>query len=316
MAQEQQHEGSMPKVYLQCGLRIRSEIEMPLPVVEGDGFDVDVVWSSDRANSCDLLTDDVIAEYYDGENVWYQGARLDEGFVVRFPNCGEATISADLARIEVHRDPEGVHEVLPILLAGTISSFLLGLRGETVLHASAVEVDGTAIVFVGQSGRGKTTMAALMCAHGSRLITDDVLVVRAGVPTVCLGGALELRLREKAATLVEGSDEHVTYRTTDDRLAYAPEPASVSSLPVGAIVIPSPSHEAGDVVVTRLAPPEALFTMLGFPRVHGWSDPGVLQRDFETITAVLNDVPVYEAEIPWGPPFDPQIAPAIAAILN
>ena len=29
----------MPPIYTQCGLRIRSEIEMPLPTVDGDDFD-------------------------------------------------------------------------------------------------------------------------------------------------------------------------------------------------------------------------------------------------------------------------------------
>ncbi|MDQ7993990.1 MAG: hypothetical protein AAGC63_16635, partial [Propionicimonas sp.] len=50
-----------------------------------------------------------------------------------------------------------------VLATGTLLSIVLQLRGDCVLHASAVERDGRALAFVGQSGRGKSTMATLMC---------------------------------------------------------------------------------------------------------------------------------------------------------
>ena len=305
----------MPPIYTQCGLRIRSEIEMPLPTVDGDDFDIDIGWGDDISHSKEPTPGEIIAAYDDGETVWYAGARVDDGYLMRFYDCGECVISAELDRVVVHRDRAGAHEILPILLAGTVTSFVLGLRGATVLHASAVEIDGRAIAFVGQSGRGKTTMAALMCADGARLVTDDVLRVDADGAVTCVGGATELRLREKAATIVEDDDE-ATHTTADERLAYAPRTADGEAIPLAAIVIPSPSEDVDEVVVTQHAPHQALFMMLEFPRVHGWSDAGVLQRDFATTGALTNLIPVYEAEIPWGPPFDPAIAPAIAALLD
>ena len=50
-------------------------------------------------------------------------------------------------------------------------------RGELVLHASAVDVGGRAVAFVGPRGHGKSTMAAAMVARGHELISDDVLTV-------------------------------------------------------------------------------------------------------------------------------------------
>ena len=60
------------------------------------------------------------------------------------------------------------------VLVGTIMATLLYQRGLLVLHASAVNVNGEAIAFLGQSGEGKSSMAAAFEAQGYGIITDDV----------------------------------------------------------------------------------------------------------------------------------------------
>ena len=59
-------------------------------------------------------------------------------------------------------------QVLPLAAA---------LRGMEILHASAVEMAGRAVAFLGSSGVGKTTLAARIVVRGARLVTDDVLAV-------------------------------------------------------------------------------------------------------------------------------------------
>jgi hypothetical protein len=49
-----------------------------------------------------------------------------------------------------------------------------------VLHASAVEVGGRALIFAGASGSGKTTLALRLLATGARLLADDVVALEAG----------------------------------------------------------------------------------------------------------------------------------------
>jgi hypothetical protein len=63
---------------------------------------------------------------------------------------------------------------------------LLVQRGFLLLHGSAVVIDGEAVCFVGNSGVGKSTMAAAFHARGHDLVVDDVIAIRfnAGVPVV------------------------------------------------------------------------------------------------------------------------------------
>ncbi len=74
--------------------------------------------------------------------------------------------------------------MIPVLLAGNLLAIVLGLRGAAVLHASAVELNGAAIAFVGPTGAGKSTAAALLCAAGGAIVGDDAARVedREGAP--------------------------------------------------------------------------------------------------------------------------------------
>ena len=185
-----------------------------------------------------------------------------------------------------------------------------------MLHASAVAIDGAALAFVGQSGRGKTTVAALMCVDGAALVADDLVTVDIGPPVTCTGGAVELRLRAAAASIADARPDATTRVTADERSALSLTAAPLGPLPLAAIVVPAPSRTASEVAITRVPASEALFALLAFPRVHGWRLPEVLTRDFTTMSRLVNEVPVYAATIPWGPPFDPSVAPALARLAS
>jgi hypothetical protein len=49
-----------------------------------------------------------------------------------------------------------------------------------VLHASAVSIDGTAVVFAGGKGWGKSTLAAYLQGQHCRLVADDIVALTVG----------------------------------------------------------------------------------------------------------------------------------------
>jgi hypothetical protein len=60
-------------------------------------------------------------------------------------------------------------------LIGPIMAFVLRRRGDVALHASAVQVGGSAVALVGPHGSGKSTAAAALARAGCPVITDDLL---------------------------------------------------------------------------------------------------------------------------------------------
>lgn len=298
-------------VHLQCGLRIRSEFPLDLPRGDADEWDVDVSWGGDIDDSKDPPPGELVARFAEGPGSWYTATWTGVDYIFRFRECGEFVISGDLRRVRVRRDLAGNHTLLPVLVAGTLAAFILTLRGDTVLHASAVAVDGSGLAFAGFSGRGKSTMAALLCAGGAELVADDLLVIEPGTPPKCRGGAGELRLRPSAAGIPAGLDGSPIRITADDRSAVSPARFGGGSIQLSAIVLPSPSQEIDKLVVRRLAPPTALVGLLTAPRVHGWQRSEILSREFTVLGEVANSIPVYDVQVPWGPPFDSAIAPAL-----
>ncbi|MPV38114.1 phosphoenolpyruvate carboxykinase (ATP) [Georgenia subflava] len=254
------------------------------------------------------------------ERQLFTATQVDDGYVLRFYGTCDFLIDPTLTEVEVRAVDGADADLLGVLVSGTLLSFVLAMRGHPVLHASAVQVGGVAVAFVGASGMGKSTMATLLCAEGGRLITDDVLRLDLGDgPPRCRLGATALRLRKAAGDLSALFDDTPARRVTGDgRDALAMVPATDDLVPLGAIVIPVPQHEAdlAGPELVRLGPKEAIFTLLRFPRIVGWEDPSVLDQQFQELGAIVDSVPVYAARLPWGPPFSATLARDVLAGLS
>ena len=61
-----------------------------------------------------------------------------------------------------------LNQVLPLALSR---------QGKLVLHGSAVDIAGQGVAFLGESGRGKSTLAASFATEGTRFLTDDGLLL-------------------------------------------------------------------------------------------------------------------------------------------
>ncbi len=63
-------------------------------------------------------------------------------------------------------------------LLGPVMGFVLLLRGNVSLHASAVAICDSAVALVGPAGAGKSTCAAAFANLGYRVLTEDVLTLK------------------------------------------------------------------------------------------------------------------------------------------
>ena len=254
---------------------------------------------------------EVLLDFSYGDDPWYTLTRIESGYFFRIYELCDCFVSADLSTMSLHL----VHDVDPgvatVLAVGTLSALQLYLRGSLVMHASAVEVGGQVIAVTGHSGMGKSTLSALLCARGARLISDDVLPVELAGNATVRPGATELRLRPGTG-LIDSHLVGIGHRTSADQREVI-KPESVvrdEPLPLVAILVPIRNRN-NRLELERITGTGAVLTVTGFPRLMGWKDPEILSRLLTQVTTLVAQVPVYRAHVPWGPPFDPEIAPMI-----
>lgn len=253
------------------------------------------------------LDGEILLDFSTENDHWYVLVRDASGrLTLRIPTLCDFVISDDLVHVTVAMHIDAQDGMDAVLTTGTLLSALLFLRGDPVLHGSAVEVDGAAIGFIGHSGQGKTTMATAFCAEGAASVTDDVLVidVEPGRQPLVRRGSREFRLREGTLDLVGGGDADAATRTTvDARTVLTPRYTVHERLPLRAIVIPRPRRDGSPLSFERLSTKDAVLALLAFPRLMGWRDPEVLGAYFSLATSTAGAVPVVVANVPWGEPF-------------
>jgi hypothetical protein len=298
------------------GMTVRSEVPLHLhrPVPAGTPVDLEIALGAPVAESGARPSGRVLLALR-GSRSYYTGTSVEDGFRLRFWGSCEVVLNRSLTRATVHPMSDVDPDLLSVLVSGTLLAFVLTLRGEAVLHASAVQVGDAALGFIGASGMGKSTMATLMCAGGARLVTDDVLLLDlTKAPATCALGATELRLRKGADHLAGRFGSAPELRTTGDaRQALVAEAATTEDLPLAALVVPLPDHAPGrrTAEITRLSSQEAMVLLSRFPRLLGWQDAAVLRTSFHQLADVVERVPVHAALLPWGPPFPEDVASSV-----
>jgi hypothetical protein len=99
-------------------------------------------------------------------------------FLMRIPDIARFLLVAG-SEIVVAPEKGGAAADIPIFILGTVFGILLHQREQIVLHASAVRVNGKAVLFCGSSGAGKSTLAAALAQRGYPLVTDDLCTLTA-----------------------------------------------------------------------------------------------------------------------------------------
>lgn len=223
---------------------------------------------------------------------WMLLARAGERRVLRVPSIGRFSLSADGREIRACAE----NGVSPGLFLRTLLDHVLPralhVAGIPVLHASAVAGPRGALVFLGESGAGKTTLAARHAINGWPLLADD------GVRLEVKGGrvlahpshpllrvredilrALPARIRAAAAP----GDGKWILDARNRPLRFAGKP-----VPVHRIHLLGPGPEMRRPMSAR----EALLTLLdGTFRADPW-DIEAFESDLRFLADVVGCVPV------------------------
>ena len=105
--------------------------------------------------------------------------RCPEGYLLRFPGVADFGLSADGRHAETWPEAGASREAIEHAYLNQVLPLALNRQGEVVVHASAVATGDGALAFVGESGRGKSTLAASFAREGMAFLTDDGLCLTA-----------------------------------------------------------------------------------------------------------------------------------------
>ena len=305
-------------VHAAHGLRVRSEVRLAgLPEATAGDADVDVRWERPGPVASVPPPGTLLLRFELRGRLLYAAAVDDDVYRLRFAGCCEFAIARDLRTVRCRPDPAVDPGLSHVLAEGALMAFLLALRRRYVLHASAVEAGGGAVAVVGGSRFGKSTVAALLCASGCPLVTDDVLRIDLSDGVEVFAGARELRLRPAARAIADQFSGPVGIRdTADGRMALRPAMTQHARLPLRAVVIPRPRRGCDHLRAGRLPPLQAMSQLLAVPRLLGWLSAPELRHQFGMLAHMVRRVPVYEAQVPWGPPFDARLGGDLVEALS
>ncbi len=174
------------------------------------------------------------------------------------------------------------HALAAHFLVPAAWSVVLSAHQRESLHGSAVEHGGRALAVLGLSGSGKTTAALTLLDHGWRLVSDDLLTFDSDLRVV--PGPPWIRL------LPDHGGDRVGDPDVGGKLRVHP-PTTPDPVPLAAMVILAPEHE-GCVRLSGTAAVAALFQHVYNPVL---THPGQVQRRFELVHDLAQDVPVFGA---------------------
>ncbi len=226
------------------GLEVRSPIELSEAFTGGGGADVSIRIESATAGGA-VQPPDYYVEHADSRSVQVRVA-------------GAGVVCAERgSNLFIAPHPASSENRVRSLIYGAGLTLILLQRERLPLHGSGVLVDGRAVIFLGQSGSGKSTFVQALCHRGYPVIGDDLLgVVDIEGALAVYPGVCSLRLAEDSMGAF-GYDCHELPPADRASKRWTPVlsyPKVDSAWPVGLMVV----LEAGsDIKIERCQPIEA-----------------------------------------------------------
>lgn len=169
-------------------------------------------------------------------------------------------------------------------------------RKDLAIHASAVQVGGSALLFGAPGHFGKTTLAAAFLNAGYSVLTEDLSCVRPSARPMLFPGAAALRVRPDTyaslqfpwTRIVSEQEDRIHLAIDDDRRGDG------APVPVAGIILIRPGLK--ECRLRRVDPTVALrdiwaLTLKLPDTVH-------LAQCFESLTTVISSLPVWDLSHP------------------
>jgi len=145
---------------------------------------------------------DIVNVFFEDKKIWpkISSNKWNTNFIefanndlrLKIPNLASFRVNNG-DKISIHRENEKVSDNdIRTFLLGSIFGGILIQREMLLLHANALSKDGQAILFMGHSGDGKSTLAYNLMKKGWKLLSDDLVAINSkfevlpGIPRIKL----------------------------------------------------------------------------------------------------------------------------------
>jgi len=195
--------------------------------------------------------------------------------------------------------PPLTKEDLATYFLGPVMGFLLRRRQITCLHASGVELHGSAVLLCGDAGYGKSTTAAALALRGAPGLSEDIVPLELtkerfwalpGYPRVCLwpDAAVSLTGDPNALPRLTPVWEKRYLALDGVRARFAP-----SKLPLGLIYLIAPRTAAANTPhIETLAPKDALMELVKNTYMNWLLNREQRAEEFNVLGSLVQQVPV------------------------
>jgi hypothetical protein len=246
-------------------------------------------------------------------------ARTVDGFLLRFPGLADFAISPDGSQIGIWSAADGSEETLRHLLLDQVLPRLLAHQGRLMLHAGAVCIDEQAVIFMGQTGWGKSTLTASFHAAGYPLLSDDgLLLIPQVARTLALPTYPSLRLwPESVAGLYAQTPPlaPMAHYSSKQRVLVADgQEMDHRPLPVAAIyLLAAPDPDVDNISVSRLSARDAWLEIVRNVFQFDVSDRQRVMRLLDAAGDIAQHLPAFRLTYPRDHALLPQVRAAILA---
>jgi hypothetical protein len=298
------------------GLAIDSEVTLPGGEAGGtaNGEPVRVRRTDAHALRARLASGQTVLEREWGDGTL--GMRVqrlqDDGYGVLAPGHGLFAVAPDGGLVEVAAlEGPASHWHRPLM--GQVLPLASVLSGFEVLHASAAVLDGAAVAISAPSNTGKSSLMINLVDRGARLLTDDVLSLRArdGMLMAHPGSPLANLSPEQLALLSPRTRATLGPPVHEgDKLAFTVGAVHGEPAPLRAFVMLRRSTRLLSTTFERAPAPDPrdLLASTFLPHV---ATPGRLRVQLDICATIARLIPVYRLQAPASVP-----ASELAAVIE
>jgi hypothetical protein len=246
--------------------------------------------------------------------------QLQEIDLMRFIGSADYYLGKEF--IHCHLFDQNAHYLVEIYFLGVVLSFWLERLGVRTIHASALSIDGTALVFLSTHGAGKSALAGIFVQAGYPLLTDDILPVedesdifigRPGYPT--------MRMWPDEAEHFLGSYEHLPLvhpELTKRRVFIGPDGFGTfceESQPIACIYLPErrdPSDSNTAIKIMPVSPRDGVIELVRHSfSAHLAEAAGLAPQRLDFFARMVKQVPMRRLIYPSGFHHLPRVREAI-----